>query len=397
MIDFPNAPTLNQVFTAANGSTWIWDGAKWASTSAGTGFLPLAGGTMVGDIVLAHDPPAALNPATKQYVDTPVASLWSNIRYKNRVINGDMSVDQRNGGALVAATGNYAVDRWKVIVSVASKGNVGQSSTSGFTFPNYLTWTTSAAYAVAAADYFMFRQFVEGCNFNDAMWGTANAQPVTLEFWAYSSLTGMFSGSVRNAAANRCYVFTYTIATASVFTKFKITIPGDTTGTWYVAANADALELTFSLGMGANNSSSAGSWQAGGFASAPGAVSVVGTFNAYLYITGVALMVGAAASNAEPEFKKFSDNLIDCCRYFWKGQSVYNGAVNVISGVGSTAFFPTSQRASPTFTTVGSSNSNVGAISYAVLTGLSAVLISATTSATGGFGINVTYTADADF
>lgn len=30
-IDFPNSPSLGQVFTAANKS-WTWDGAKWIVT-----------------------------------------------------------------------------------------------------------------------------------------------------------------------------------------------------------------------------------------------------------------------------------------------------------------------------------------------------------------------------
>ena len=35
---------------------------------------------------------------------------------------------------------------------------------------------------------------------SDFQWGTASAQPVTLSFWAFSSLTGTFGGSIRNYA-----------------------------------------------------------------------------------------------------------------------------------------------------------------------------------------------------
>jgi len=49
--------------------------AALASTQAALAdYLPLAGGTMTGDIVLAGDPDAALKAATKQYVDAQVAS-----------------------------------------------------------------------------------------------------------------------------------------------------------------------------------------------------------------------------------------------------------------------------------------------------------------------------------
>jgi hypothetical protein len=352
MLDFPASPTLNQIFTAPNGSTWIWDGAKWASTSAGTGFLPLAGGTMVGDIVLAHDPPAALNPATKQYVDA------TNIRYKNRIINGDASIDQRTAfaGVQVTSSTSYVADRWKMIVSVAAqKGVSGAVATTapgmaGFT--NYFYWNTSvAAYAVTTTDFFMLQQFVEGVNFNDAGWGAAGALPVVLEFWAMSTLTGTFGGSLRNAANNRSYVFSYVILTANVWQKFRISIPGDTAGTWAVAANALALNLTFSIGAGASLSGSPGSWQAANLVSATGAVSVVGTLNAIFNITGVALMVGAAAANAEPEFKKYSDNLIDCRRYYYKPPG-YTLTASYSNAAGVSFFttrpFMVSMRAAPT-------------------------------------------------
>jgi hypothetical protein len=36
MINFPDSPTLNQIFAAA-GSSWKWDGAKWVPDSSGGG------------------------------------------------------------------------------------------------------------------------------------------------------------------------------------------------------------------------------------------------------------------------------------------------------------------------------------------------------------------------
>lgn len=34
-IDFPNSPTVNQVFTAA-GKSWIWNGSCWSSQTSQT-------------------------------------------------------------------------------------------------------------------------------------------------------------------------------------------------------------------------------------------------------------------------------------------------------------------------------------------------------------------------
>lgn len=32
-IDFPNSPTLNQVYTAPSGRAWQWDGTRWISAT----------------------------------------------------------------------------------------------------------------------------------------------------------------------------------------------------------------------------------------------------------------------------------------------------------------------------------------------------------------------------
>jgi hypothetical protein len=81
--DFPNAPTLNQIATAPNGS-YRWDGTKWVTTGTG-GFLALSGGTVTGavtfgsTVTLAADPTLALQAATKQYVDRGVRQVFGTI------------------------------------------------------------------------------------------------------------------------------------------------------------------------------------------------------------------------------------------------------------------------------------------------------------------------------
>lgn len=107
MIDFPANPTLGQQFTAA-GVTWTWDGVKWTASGLGVAYLPLAGGTMLGPIVLAADPAAALQPATKQYVDG--ASFGG---FVNKFRNGTMDVWQR-GSPITPVNGTYTADGWLI-------------------------------------------------------------------------------------------------------------------------------------------------------------------------------------------------------------------------------------------------------------------------------------------
>ena len=84
-----------QLFVWYNdGDTSQWVIANNATALLNTGFLPLAGGTLTGPLTLAGNPATALQATPKQYVDSlPVAMN------DNRIINGDMRIDQRNNGA----------------------------------------------------------------------------------------------------------------------------------------------------------------------------------------------------------------------------------------------------------------------------------------------------------
>jgi len=237
---------------------------------------------------------------------------------RNRIINGDMRVDQRNAGAEVnpAVTSTYYLDRWSVGATVASKFKIGQNAgavTPPTGYINYLGCTSLSAYTVGAAETFTVRQPIEGLNISDFAWGTASAATVTLSFWVRSSLTGTFGGSLRNSASDRSYPFTYTISVANTWEQKTVTIAGDTSGTW-LTTNGIGVYLFFSLGTGSTFSTTAGAWAAGNYTSATGAVSVVGTSGATFYITGVQLEVGTVATPFERQI--YNAQLAQCQRYF---------------------------------------------------------------------------------
>ena len=252
-------------------------------------------------------------------VGTTVSQLFG---MRNRIINGDMRIDQRNAGASVTPTSTssftYTLDRWAAIGSQASKFSVQQNAgsvTPPVGFRNYLGVTSLSAYTVGASESFRIIQCIEGFNTADLMWGTANAQTVTLSFWVRSSLTGTFGGSIRNEDANRFYPFSYTISSANTWEQKTITIAGDTTGTW-ATTNGNGIQVQWSLGAGSSVSGTAGSWTGSNFASATGATSVVGTNGATFYITGVQLEVGSTATPFERRL--YGQELALCRRYYQK-------------------------------------------------------------------------------
>jgi len=239
--------------------------------------------------------------------------------FKNRIINGNMNVDQRNNGGSVTNVANastYTLDRWFYYATQASKFTVQQNSgnapsTQGFS--QCVKITSSSAYSVAAGDLFTFQQAIEGNNVSDLAWGTASAKTVALSFWVNSSLTGTFGGAVYNNANDRCYVFSYSIPVANTWTQISITVPGCTDGTWLTNSGIGLL-VSFSLGMGSNYTTTAGSWNSSAKFSVTGGVNVVSTSGATFYVTGVQFEVGTTATNFD--FRSYGQELVLCQRYY---------------------------------------------------------------------------------
>lgn len=270
--------------------------------------------------------------------------------FKNRIINGDMRIDQRNAGASVTPTvsGTFVLDRWRTDFSQASKFSVQQTATAISGFVNSMKITSLAATSVGASDYFVFSQPIEGNNVADFRWGTASAKTARLTFSVNSSLTGTFGGSIRNGNGTRSYPFSYSIPVANTDTTISITVPGDTTGTWSTD-NSASITAFFGLGVGSTFSAASGAWAAGNYFSATGATSVVGTSGATFYITGVQLEVGSTATSFD--VRDYGRELILCQRYL----PAFIGSNNIISGIGQsttsgygTIVFPVQTRVPPT-------------------------------------------------
>ncbi len=249
--------------------------------------------------------------------------------FKNRIINGAMVIDQRNAGAS-GSSNTYTVDRWQLASNVSGKLTWQQnqgSVTPPAGFSNYLGFTSSSAYSIGASEYFFANQNIEGYNWYDLNWGTANAKTVTLSFWVRSSLTGTFGGALVNWAGNYSYPFSYTISAANTWEQKSITIAGPTAGTWVGATNGGALQIYISLGTGTTLSGTAGSWSANLYGSATGATSVVGTNGATFYITGVQIEVGSSATSFE--YRPYTTELQLCRRYLPTFTNQSGGTFNV--------------------------------------------------------------------
>jgi hypothetical protein len=288
--------------------------------------------------------------------------------FKNRIINGDMGISQRNGTSSVTPTltggaGTYTLDRWNAYISQASKYSVQQNAGSvtppaGFT--NYLGVTSLASTSLGADDFYYLFQPIEGFNIADLGLGTANAQTFTVSFWVRSSLTGTFGGSFHNDN-NRYYPFSYTISASNTWEQKTVTVVGTTSGTWNTT-NGFGLGVVFGLGVGSNRSGTAGTWSSSGLFSTTGATSVVGTNGATFYITGVQIEKGANATSFD--YLPYGTELALCQRYYETGKLNYCVIAVYFSGSAGAApvSFKQTKRTSPTMTASSVNLSPAGAI-----------------------------------
>ena len=217
---------------------------------------------------------------------------------RNRIINGDMRVDQRNNGSAVTPTAaTYLVDRWYYYTNIASKLTFQQVSDAPTGFKYSLKVSVAAQYSPANVDSFVVWQPIEGLNVIDLNLGTASAATITCTVWIKGSIAGTYTCYLGNGTGARSYVGTIAVTTS--WAKQTITLIGDTTGTW-PTDNTTGLRLGVDLGSGINQSTTAGVWQAGFFARTAGSVTFVNQVNgSTLNITGVQLELGSTATTFE--------------------------------------------------------------------------------------------------
>ena len=139
-------------------------------------------------LLLQSNSATALTLDTSQNVTAVGTVAMASSFKRNRIINGNMLIDQRNAGAAVTPTGiTYTLDRWRYATSTASKLTFQQSTTAPAGFNSSTKISVASAYTAAAADYFVYQQPIEGFNIADLGFGTASAKTVTLSFWVQSS------------------------------------------------------------------------------------------------------------------------------------------------------------------------------------------------------------------
>lgn len=247
----------------------------------------------------------------------------NNVTMRNRIINGAMMIDQRNGGASVSTpvggggAATFGVDRFPLYNQIDGGFSIQQVSDApaGLKYSLKITTTSAASGSPASNALAMLNQVVEAYNISDINEGSANAQSLTLSFWVKSSLTGSFTVTAENNN-DRTFLTTYTINSANTWEKKTVVIPPCIDGTWNVT-NGRGIYVRWGLLGGSSYQQAANAaWQAiDGKFFVPGTVALAQTLNATLQITGVQLEAGTTATPFEQRL--YGTELALCQRYFY--------------------------------------------------------------------------------
>lgn len=329
-----NGTSKRQNFTAAQGDTTYTiaggydvgfidvyvNGARMlngtdVTVSSGTQIV-FAQPLMVNDIVdiIAFGAFSVANTYDQATIDAKTYKT----QFRNKLINGDMFLDQRGSGTLT--TSAAIVDRW-LFGNNGMPASCQKATDAPAGFIQSVKFTaTGVKTALAAGDSLFLYQPIEGCNVLDSLIGTAQAKAAAISFWVKSSLTGKFGGFVRTTkigGQTYSYAWSYTINQANTWEYKTVIVPGQNLGP-YETGTAEGTAILFGLAVGATNAAPSGNqWNAGDYYMTSDCTNLCSVNGATWQVTGVQFEYAPAATEFERRPRPIE--LMMCMRYYEQG------------------------------------------------------------------------------
>jgi len=248
---------------------------------------------------------------------------------ENRVLNGDMLVDQANESAAVSSTSVgslFGPDAFSIFVASTITGmnftlQRINDAPPGFLYS--LKATVNAVPTVPATKAITLGTALEVQDNYDLNYGGANAQNCWVSFWVKSSLTGNFTVKVApSASLSRTFQHSFNIASGGTWTYVSFLLPGDQNagagaGWAGLAANAAFFSVSIMLDWNAADETvTADAWQSGTTTGITGTTKISQNNGATFQITNVRVRKGSWDVGYIP--RPFAQDLGRCQRHYFK-------------------------------------------------------------------------------
>jgi hypothetical protein len=288
------------------------------------------------------------------------------LSFKNRIINGGFDIWQRGTTVTGVGIDTFGPDRFKQWAQDGSETGRATWSQStdvptgqGFQYSSKLAVTTAQASFTASQGY-AFEQRIEANNVYDLAFGTSGAASTTVSFWAKTTKAGTYTVAVLNNGSAATNVYKQTVSLTSTWTKYQITIPGDTSLATTATSNGQGMALSIMLSNGATSTATT-SWVTYSLANrtATGQVNFYDSTSNELYVTGVQLEKGTVATSFD--VLSYTTEFQLCQRYFSRVVGASSSLAlfmrqNAVGSGNSTSLiytFKATMRAAPTWTRLG--------------------------------------------
>ena len=314
---------------------------------------------------------------TQTKVEAPFVE--NNRPFRNKIINGDFNIFQRSTSAVTAGNNTYTtVDRWKTQISTDGAMTTEQESLSladQATTGSQKAWEikcTSTDGSIAANQYALFLQSIEGQYLQDFLYGTSSAKTLTCSFWVKSSLTGTYGFFAIKGDTTAYYLpIEFTISSANTWEKKVIEISPTAGSTSLITAsggvidndNGIGFDVGICLAMGSNYQGTNNTWTTSGHYTTSNQANFLSSTNNNFYVTSFQLEVGDAATDFE--HLPHDVQLQRCQRYYqqiphtasgsWQAYPLWGVNTNVMS---TRLQLPVVMRAAPTGAFVGTRNTH---------------------------------------
>lgn len=327
--------------------------------------------------------------------------------FKNRIINGNMSIAQRGTSFISPSTNTYTLDRWVWVNSTAAAVTISQNIEQrqfGIGVPAYAPATyeiptslkvevTTADTSIITTDFTHIAQRIEGINIVDLL-----SSPSTLSFYVRASIVGTFCVSLRNDTGDYSYVIECEYSVANdwqYYVFFLDQLPSE--GNWNVDTGIGLrVEITLACGSSYFVSQSQQWYLAQTGLATLNQTNFLGTVGNTFEITGVQLEKSLVYI---PKFdlKPFSTELALCQRYFAQtGSSIRGYSTGGGQFFTGSISFPQTMRAIPTCAMTGEATANVSTYYIGYISLFGATLLSRSSAAGGTYTVYGEITAESE-